>query len=356
MSEPAEILFEERGAIGLITMNRPKALNSLTLDMVVSMREHLLEWENQDAIKAVVIQGAGEKGFCAGGDIRALHDSGKQGTPYALEFFAKEYRNNAVIARYTKPFIAIMDGITMGGGVGVSVHGSFRVVTDRTMLAMPETGIGLIPDVGGTYILSHFPGRLGEYLGLTGARLKAADVLYVGAGTHYVAGDTFDAVLSDLAEASYDDDPFTTAALILDHHAGDAGEPPLAAHREDIDRLFAADRVEDIVAGLAAEESEWAAQQLETLGRMSPTSMKLTRKAIADGRTQSVDDCLKMEFRLVSRIMQAHDFYEGVRAVIIDRDQAPQWNPARLEEVSDSTIESYFASLGDLELDLSNGD
>ncbi len=352
MTATDEILFETRGPLGLVTLNRPKQLNALTLDMVIPMREKLLEWAQDDAVKCVVVVGEGEKGFCAGGDIRALHDSGKDGTPYALDFFGNEYRNNYVISQYSKPYVAILDGITMGGGVGLSVHAPFRVLTDRTRFAMPETGIGLIPDVGGSHFLPRLPGQIGMFLGLTGERLGPADTLYTGVGTHYAADDALGDLIPALEQADYAGDAHQVVETVLREHAGNPGEPGLAQHREEIDRLFAGGSVEAIVDAMDRSESDWANQQVATLRTKSPTSVKLTFKQIKEGAVIGIGDCLKMEYRLVARIMEAHDFFEGVRAVIIDKDNKPQWKPDTFEGVSAAEINRYFASLGARELDL----
>ncbi|MFP4002501.1 MAG: enoyl-CoA hydratase/isomerase family protein [Alphaproteobacteria bacterium] len=349
-----EVKFSRMGGIGLITMTRPRALNSLTLDMCLRMRAQMRDWAEDDTVGAVVIEGEGEKGFCAGGDIRALHDSGREGTPYALEFYANEYRLNNLIAHYPKPYVALMDGITMGGGVGVSVHGSHRVLTDRTVFAMPETGIGLIPDVGGSYFLPRLPDEAGMFLGLTGERIKAGDALDLVIGTHYVPGDV-EAVKADLAKADFGGDPHKAVSSVLDAHAGLAPGAKLRTHRPAILKHFSGESVEAILDSLKKDGSEWALGLAEIMRTKSPTSMKITFRQIREGAELGVSDCLRLEFRLVSRIMEAHDFYEGVRAVIIEKDNKPDWNPATLEEVSDAEIESYFAPLGPRELDLEAG-
>jgi enoyl-CoA hydratase len=349
-----EVRFTRKGGIGLITMTRPKALNALTLHMCLAMRAQLRDWARDESIGAVVIEGEGEKGFCAGGDIRALHDSGKAGTPYALEFYANEYRLDNLIAHYPKPYVALMDGITMGGGVGVSVHGSHRVLTDRTVFAMPETGIGLIPDVGGSYFLPRLPDEAGTFLGLTGERLKAGDALDLGIGTHYVPGD-LEAVKDDLAKADYGGDPRKAVSAVLDRHAGRVPEVRLRPHRPAIARHFAADSVEAILAALETDGSEWALAQAEAMRTKSPSSMKVAFRQIREGARLDVSDCFRLEFRLVTRVMGGHDFYEGVRAVIIEKDNAPKWKPATLEEVSGAEVDSYFAPLGPRELDLDAG-
>ena len=344
MSEP-EILFEKRGSIGVITLNRPKALNALTLEMCLLMAPQLSKWDDDHAIKAVVIEGAGEKGFCAGGDIRALHDSGKEGTPYAIDFYRTEYKLNAQIYHFRKPYIALMDGITMGGGVGVSVHGDHRIVTERTVFAMPETGIGLYPDVGGSYFLPRCPGQLGMYLGLTGARLKAADCLYAGVGTAYLSSDKLEELKTQLADG-------TDITSAIDCLKDDPGVAPIAEHREQIDHFFAKLSVEEIIAALESDGSAWCLETAQAMRGKSPTSLKITYRQICEGAQLSFDNAMKMEFRMTNRIVAGHDFYEGVRAVVIDKDQSPKWSPDNLDDVSVEAVDAYFETLGGNELQL----
>ncbi len=350
MTDTDEILFETRGRVGLVTLNRPKALNALTLTMVTALRAHLSAWADDDAVAAIVIQGAGEKGFCAGGDIRALADSSRDGTSYATDFFAEEYRTNLAVGTYPKPYVAILDGITMGGGVGLSVHAPFRVLTPRTVFAMPETGIGLIPDVGGSHILPRLPGKLGMYLGLTGARLKAADSLYAGVGTHYVTDDTVGSVVNALIGADFGPRPFDTVDEILRAHASDPGEAPLAANRAAIDKHFVGETVEAIQTNLQHDEDHFCAEQCTAIASKSPTSLKLTHRLIREGAVHDLAGCLRQEFRVVSHIMNGHDFGEGVRAVIVDKDNKPRWSPETLEAVTPAMVNGYFADLGDKEL------
>jgi enoyl-CoA hydratase len=352
MSEAPEVIFSKRGAVGHILLNRPKALNALTHNMVLEMTRQLRAWEHDDAIKCVVIEGEGEKAFCAGGDIRALYNSGKEGTPYALDFYHDEYRLNALIKHYKKPYVAILDAITMGGGVGVSVHGSHRVVTDRTVFAMPETGIGLFPDVGGSFFLPRLPGKIGLYLALTGARIKAGDCIFAGIGTHYIADDMLTKIVPELADASYGKDAFATVEAMLMHHATSAPPATLSEHRQAIDRAFGRKSVEAIIEALEKKGTEWAAKTIETLRGKSPTSLKLTFRQLHEGLHKDFDECMRMEYRMVHGIVAGHDFYEGVRAIIIDKDNAPKWRPATLEEVTDEEIDAYFQQDGKRELAL----
>ncbi len=336
MTENADILFEVADGLALVTLNRPAALNALTTDMILRFHAQLDAWATDPAVRRVAVRGAGGKGFCAGGDIRALYDG--RGTAVTADFFREEYRLNRAIFHYPKPYIALMDGITMGGGVGVSVHARHRVVSAATMLAMPETGIGLFPDVGATYFLPRMPGRLGAYMALTGARLRAADCLYGGIADVFVPSARQDDLIAALRG-----DP--DIAGVLQSFATDAGAPPLAAHRAEIDRCFAGDTVEAIEAALALEGTDWAKAQQGVMAGKSPTSQKIALRQVQVGGRLDFDDCMRLEYRLSQHCMAAHDFFEGVRAVVIDKDQAPKWQPARLDQVSGAAVEEYFAPL-----------
>ena len=340
----SDILFEKRGAMGLITLNRPKALNALTHAMCVDMKAQLGEWANDAAVKFVVIRGEGERAFCAGGDIRALYESGKAKTPYALDFYRDEYRLDAAVKNYTKPYISLLHGIVMGGGVGVSVNGINRVADESLVFAMPETGIGLFPDVGGSYFLPRMPGEIGMYLALTGARMNVMDAFYTGIVTHFVpaarTGDLLDRIASGMSF------PWAVGELVETATAA-----PIAAHRAAIDKCFSANSVEEILSRLDADGSEWASETTKSLHTKSPTSLKVTYRQIREGKKQKFDECMKMEFRMVNRIIAGHDFYEGVRAAIVEKDNSPKWQPADLAGVSDSDVDAYFAPL-DKELEL----
>lgn len=341
MTGTADILFEAQGALGLITLNRPKALNALTLDMIHAMTEWLGEWAQDPDIATVAIQGAGEKAFCAGGDVLALIRP--DNADFIEGFFRDEYRLNRMIFRYPKPYVALIDGIAMGGGVGVSVHGAHRIATERTLFAMPETGIGMFPDVGGTYFLPRLPGEIGLCLGLTGTRMKAADCLNAGLAEAFVPLDRHGDLLAGLAEGRW---PEALATEL----GGDAGEGPIAGHREAIDRCFSAGSVEQIMERLAAEGGDWAAKTLGAMGAMSPTALKIAFRQIREGAELDFEGCMRLEYRLSQRVIPGHDFREGVRALLVDRDMNPQWAPPTLAEVTDALIDSYFAPLpgGDL--------
>jgi enoyl-CoA hydratase len=336
-----EILFARQGRIGLVTLNRPQALNALTRTMCVALHRQLMAWAIDDDVQAVVVEGAGEKAFCAGGDVVAMHRDGKAGSPDYEGFFHDEYRMNQAIAHYPKPYVALVDGISMGGGVGISVHAPYRVATERTLFAMPETGIGLIPDVGGTHALPRFPGEFGTWAGLTGARVKGGDCVAIGYCTHFVPSAEIPALRERLANSH------ESVAEVLATFDSDPGPLILPALRDGIDYLFSHNQVEDILS-LLDDGDDWAQEQAATIRRMSPTSLKLTLHGLRAGEGASIEQCLKLEYRMVSAIKQGHDFYEGVRAQLIEKDRAPKWSPARLEDV-DITPYLQEPAWGDLD-------
>lgn len=350
MNDAAEILFERRGAAGLITLNRPKALNAVSHGMVTAMRAQLDEWADDPAITRVVIMGAGDKAFSAGGDIRHLYDLGKaQRFTEQLQFWRDEYPLNVVIKNYRKPYVALIDGIVMGGGVGVSVHGSHRVAGDKYSFAMPEVSIGFFPDVGATWFLPRMPGELGAYCALTGERFGIADALYAGLATHRIPTARFAALLEGLAGTVSVD--ATLAAF-----AEPAGDGPIAARRHAIDHIFAGNEVSVILDRLDHEaatnsvEADWAGKTAALMRAKSPTSLKLALAQVRFGAMHDFETCMRAEMRIVSRIVAAEDFYEGVRAVIVDKDNKPTWNPKTLNDVTSEAIERYFASLDGGEL------
>jgi enoyl-CoA hydratase len=345
--ESPDILFARRGAAGIVTLNRPKALNAVTHDMVRALGSQLEAWASDGAVTRVVVTAAGERAFSAGGDIRALYDLGRAGRQAeALGFFREEYTLNSAIKRYPKPYVALIDGIVMGGGFGISVHGSHRVAGDRFQFAMPEVGIGFFPDVGGTFVLPRIPDQVGTWCALTGDRLKTADAVAAGIATHHVRSERF----GDLADA-------LCSNLSVDATLAAFAEPAgqVTARRSAITRLFAGDRVEDILARLDAEagaDRDWTAATAAAIRTKSPTSLKLALAQVRRGRDWTFTQCMQAEMRIVSRIVHGHDFYEGVRAVIVDKDNAPRWRPATLAEVSDAAVEQHFAPLGAEELTL----
>ncbi len=343
-----EVLVERRGSAGLLTLNRPKALNALTLTMVREMRRALDAWASDPAVTRVVVVGAGGRAFCAGGDIRVLHDLGKAGRhDEALQFWREEYELNILIKRYPKPYVSLVDGIVMGGGVGVSINGSHVVAGEKIVFAMPEVGIGFFPDVGGTYFLPRIPGEIGAYFALTGERMKQGDALSTGLATHAMASDRFGEVLDALCGRE-------TVDLVLEGFADVATQPAsVTARRAAIDACFRYDTVEAIMEALAAAEAagdEWCGQTLRTMMTKSPTSMKIALAQVRAGRAMEFEAAMTTEFRIVSRICLGHDFYEGVRAVIIDKDNTSRWSPATLAEVTPAMVEAYFAPLGGDEL------
>ncbi len=355
-----EIILARHGGLASLTINRPRALNALTLANYRHIAPEFAAWADDPSVHAVVVRGAGGRAFCAGGDVRAVYEAGRgiAGAPdLTAVFFAEEYRLIRAIHRFPKPYIAIIDGITMGGGAGISVNGAYRVATARTLFAMPETGIGLFPDVGATRFLNREPGMIGRYLGLTGARLNAADALYCGFATHFVGADRVETLVSTLAETRWEaGGEAAQVEAVLAAFAGDPGPPPLAALQPAIDRAFAGATIEAILAALAAEagaggaQAVWAAETRAGLMTKSPTSLKVTLRQLVLGRGYDLDAALKLEYRLTQHFMAGHDFYEGVRALLIDKDQKPQWRPASLADVDDAMVEAYFAPLGEREL------
>lgn len=352
MSDTPDVLFEVAGPIGRIRLNKPKTLNSLTRDMCEAMHRQLTVWARDDAIRAVVVTGEGDRAFCAGGDVRQVCEVGREDPVKAREFFQVEYAMDAAIIDFPKPYISLIDGIVMGGGLGISVNGAYRVMSEHIMAAMPETGIGLLPDVGATAFLNACPGRIGLYLGLTGSRLDAADALHAGFATHIVVRERQSAFLDALVAADYQDDAASTVDAILSQFTSDPGASKLQALQGDIDRLFAADDAQEIVEALQADGSSFAAACLETLSHMSPTSVKITTRQIADNAGISAKDALVLEYRMVCHVLERHDFYEGIRAALIDKDRAPSWKPAALHDVTAPDVDAHFALLGDAELSL----
>ena len=345
-TDKSPVLVETVGSLGRIRLNRPKALNSLTLDMVRKITAALDDFEADPGIAAVLLTGEGDRGLCAGGDIRALYESGRAGTNLAATFWREEYRLNARIKNFSKPYIAIMDGITMGGGVGLSAHGSHRVVTERTRLAMPETGIGFFPDVGGTWLLAHSPGALGTYLGLTGDHIGASDAIHAGLADFYLPSSA----LPPLRDALQVLPPGPTAdnsrvRKILESFALPIEATPIQRKRADIDQIFAVDDVDMILEALARSGTEFGDKTRAALLAKSPTSLKLTLRLLRlAAANSSLEQCLNREFAAGVKLLAGHDFYEGVRAAVIDKDRNPRWSPATLNEVTDSDIAAFLVA------------
>jgi enoyl-CoA hydratase len=335
-----DVIVRVDGAVGRLSLNRPQAIHALTRPMCLAMLDALGRWAADDGIAAVIIDHAAGRGFCAGGDIRMLADSGAGDGADARAFFHAEYRLNHLLFTYPKPVLAFMDGITMGGGVGIALPARLRVATENTRFAMPETGIGLFPDVGGGWYLSRLPGRTGQFLALTGARLDGAEAHALGLATHYLPADR----LAE-AKAAILADP-TAADAVLDELAVPPPPARIAANRDAIDRLFASDRLEDVLAALAADGGDWAAKELATLRTKSPLSCKVALRQLRDGAAMP-DFAAEMaaEYAIGARQVMTHDFIEGVRALILDKDNAPRWQPATPEDVTDAMLDAIFAPL-----------
>jgi len=351
-----DVLLETRGPVGLVTLNRPRALNALDLGMIRTLHPQLEAWARDAAVRAVVIRGAGGRAFCAGGDVRAVALSLDAPTPEGQQplsraYFREEYALNHLIHTFPKPFIALVDGICMGGGLGLSMHGSHRVVTEKLVLAMPETAIGLFPDVGGGWFLPRFPGEVGTYLGLTGARCTAADARWLGHATHHVPRERLEALLEALVAADWAvGSPPEVVSQVLGGFHVETGPAPLQAHSEALSRCFSRDSVEDILTALEAERTPWAEETRATLGRMSPTSLKVTLRQLRLCRGRPYNEVVTVEYRLSQHLTARPDFREGIRAVLIDKDNRPRWNPPTLAQVREEEVEACFAPLGAHEL------
>ena len=340
MIDEPQVIVRVEGRVGRLTLNRPQALHALTTNMIALLTDALLAWRDDPAIELVLLDHSGDRGFCAGGDIRMLAESGAGDGAAAREFFFTEYRLNDLLHGYPKPGVAIMDGVTMGGGVGLSRPCRYRVATERTTFAMPETGIGLFPDVGGGWYLPRVPDHIGLWLALTGARIKAADCELVGVATDYIESKD----VADL-KAAIVADPAAVETILTEFEA-DAGRPPLANHQDEIARLFAGDSVEAIVAALAAADTDWAHEQLKVLATKSPQTLKVAfRQLKLGGRARTFAENMAMEYRIGARVVQRHDFLEGVRAVIVEKDNAPRWSPPTLQSVGDNLLDAIFAPL-----------
>jgi enoyl-CoA hydratase len=340
MTADREILFDRRGAAGIVTLNRPQALNAVTHGMVRALRAQLDEWQDDAAVDRVIVVAAGGRAFSAGGDLRHLYDLGRAGrTEEMLEFWRDEYALNVAIKRYRKPYVSLIDGIVMGGGVGISIHGSRRVAGDKFLFAMPEVGIGFFPDVGATWFLPRLPGETGTFCALTAERFRPDDAVASGVATHRVPSGRFADLLDGLCGT-------VPVDALLAAFAEPAGEGPIVARRQAIDRHFAGHTVEDILASLdsaTGDEAQWSRALAATIRAKSPLSLKIALAQVRRGRHWTFEDCMRAEFRIVSRIIGGEDFYEGVRAVIVDKDNSPHWRPETLAEVGASDVERHFA-------------
>lgn len=344
-----EILTSVSSGLARITLNKPETLHALNTQMCSAMTLALSAWRDDASVRVILIDHQpGTRGFCAGGDIRMLAESGKGDGREAREFFFTEYRLNHFLFTYPKPIVALIDGVTMGGGVGISMPAKFRIATENTTYAMPETGIGLFPDVGGGWYLPRKPGQIGMWLALTGARIKAADCLAAGIATHFMPSDILAAARAQIAGAAQTHDPERALDSGLDALAESPGKPRelTLENRERIDRLFAGDSVEAIFASLEADGSDWASGQLATLRTKSPQTLKVAFRQLREGaRMQSFADEMAQEYRIGARVVARHDFIEGVRAVVIDKDNKPTWNPATLGAVTPALLDLIFAPL-----------
>jgi enoyl-CoA hydratase/carnithine racemase len=338
-----EIRFERKGRAGVVTMTRPQALNAITHRMINALSRALDAWETDPSIDLVLLTGEG-RAFSAGGDIMAVYEGGKAGRP-PVEFFADEYRLNARVPRFSKPYVSLIDGIVMGGGVGLSFHGSHRVLTENAQFAMPEVGIGFFPDVGGSHLLPGLEGSFGVYLALTGERIRYGDALWSGLATHAVKAADQAAIIRHLTETGDVDAALSSYTV---RTAAETTQPVLEAIR----RHFSKGSLAEIIASLEAVGDEFASRTLATLAQRSPTSLNVAFRQISAGRFLSMDDCMRMEFRILVRMLQGHDFYEGIRAAIVDKDRQPKWRPEGLGAVTPGDVEPYFASLGEQELAL----
>jgi enoyl-CoA hydratase len=349
VTEP-DLIARREGSVGVIRLNRPKAINAVTLEMFRDVDKALDQFEADPAVGLILLEGAGERGLCAGGDIRALYEDSKVKGDLGKILWREEYILNARIAKFPKPYVAFMDGIVMGGGVGLSAHGSHRVVTERTKLAMPEVGLGFFPDVGGTYLLSRSPGEIGTFFGLTGQTMNGPDAIFACFADAVVPS----AKLASLREALVNLRAGVNAKEVkatIDRFATGETSGPVAAMQPQIDRWFAHDRMSDIVAALQADGSQLAASTLKTLNEKSPRGMVVALKLLRLARaSSSLEECLVREYRAALEVFASDDFREGVRAAVIDKDRNPRWSPARIEDVTPAMIAPYFAEIGADEL------
>jgi enoyl-CoA hydratase len=335
-----EILAFTESKVGRLRLNRPKAIHALNETMCRTMIDALVAWRSDPDVELILLDHAEGRGFCAGGDVRAVAESGKGDGKAARAFFYAEYQLNHLLFSYAKPVVSFLDGIVMGGGVGIGLPAKYRVATERTMFAMPEATIGLFPDVGGGWYLARLQGRLGQYLALTAARLNGADAKAIGLATHYIPSEALEEVKAKLIADPRQVEAILAAASVT------APEAPILAERAEIDRLFAADTLEQIVAALEADPGEWAQKTLAGLRTKSPQSCKVALRLLRDGTTRTdFADEMRAEYRLAAHVSMRHDFIEGVRALLIDKDNAPEWDPATPEGVTDAMLDTIFAPM-----------
>lgn len=350
MTDEGDVIVAREGSAGVLRLNRPKALNALTLDMVRTIERALDGFESDPAISTILLEGAGERGLCAGGDIRSLYDSAREGGDLGGIFWAEEYRLDARIAAFPKPFVSYMDGLVMGGGIGLAGHSSHRITTERSKVAMPEAGLGFFPDVGGTWLLSRAPGEIGTYYGLTGNIMNGTEAVSIGLADVCMASKDWPALRAAITGLPAGSGASAVTA-VLKRFPATGDEISFMTHGRLIDRVFAQDSVEEIVAALQNEDSEFARKAAAAIMEKSPRGLKLTLKMLRLGRkSSSLKECLMREYRAVMEANTTHDFVEGVRAAIIDKDRNPKWSPPRLEDVTPQMIEKYLAPKGASEL------
>ncbi|MBA2711286.1 MAG: enoyl-CoA hydratase/isomerase family protein [Tatlockia sp.] len=347
----SDIVFSREQHIGLVTLTRPQALNALNLSMIKALQQQLELWQKDDAIHAVVVQAEEGKAFCAGGDVRWLYEAGLAEDPEQMQFFWHEYRLNHYIHQFKKPYIALMDGITMGGGVGISLHGSHPVATERFVFAMPETGIGFFPDIGASYLLARCPSATGLYLGLSGNRLNAHEALSLGLIKKVINSEQLPQLLTTLVNTNLAADAHHRVSACLQNLASPLEKSAIEDGLASINSCFAKDKVEAIFQALDLRADEWSLSLKRTLEQKAPLSLKVTLAQIQKAKTLSLADCLKMDYRLVNHFMQDSDFYEGIRALLVDKDKSPKWQPESLSLIDDAKVQRYFEKMtDDLEL------
>lgn len=337
-----EVLFNQEGSFGVITLNRPKALNALTLNMILTLQRQLSLWKEDDSIHAVIVQAAPGNAFCAGGDIRSLYLSGQVNDAEQMQFFWHEYRLNHFIHHFGKPYISLIDGMVMGGGVGISMHGSHPIASERFVFAMPETGIGFFPDIGASYLLARCPGHLGIYLGLTGNRLGPQDAVKTGLVKKIVSSEQMPALYDALMNQDLSTDAFEQVNQCLQRFSFVSSTEEISQIKPLINVCFAHPTIELIRGSLQSANTVWAEAVDNTLAQKSPLSLKVTLAQLQKAKGLSLAQCLQMDYDMVSHFMHDHDFYEGVRALLIDKDKKPQWHPARMDLVSEQIVQKYF--------------
>jgi enoyl-CoA hydratase len=351
MTVNKDIVFEKAGRCGIVTLNRQKALNALTYDMLAGLVPQYRAWSDDIDIYCIAMRSADPRGFCAGGDLRAIYDWHKQGkVGTTLGHYGVEYRHNWALEKLKKPHVSLIDGVVMGSGVGITFYGTHRVVGENTRFAMPEVGVGYFPDVGASYFLPRMPGETGMYLALTGRAVGQADAFYLGFATHCIKAGKFDSILTELCQAEPVDE------LLYRHHEN-PGDSELAKLRPVIDRIFAAGSVEEIVEGLRAERGEmaqWAKATADEIAGNSPVSLKVAFRQVREGAHLELDQALGLEYRIARRFMEGDQLYEGIRAALIDKDRKPKWSPASLQDVTPEMVDRYFAPLEDGELELTD--